>query len=112
MATFYMKQNDANTDMYATLKNADDTVIDLSTASKVKFHVGYEGDVASKLIDANCTIVNAATGRVRFRWTASHAALEPGTYDAEFEITWPDGTIRTVPSKSGQCKVVIAGEIA
>ena len=111
MATYYLTQRDANVRMTATLKNADESIISLAEASTVTFHLGYEGDPDSVLVQGSCSIVDAAAGRVLYIWTAQDTDLAPGTYDAEYQIAWPDGTLRTVPSKAGGFKVVVRGEV-
>lgn len=112
MATFYVKQNDAEQVMNAWLKNADKTPIDLSDASQVHLHVGKAGGgVADTIVDAAVTIVAPATeGHVRYTWKAANTLLA-GEYDGEFEIRWPGGIIRTVPSKKN-FKIVIGPEVA
>jgi hypothetical protein len=109
-ATFYLTQHDVAVVMNATLKNADDTAIDL-TGATVTFHCGAEGDPDSAIVKAAASIVGSpVNGRVSYTWTAADTA-EAGTYDAEFQLSW--GTvIRTVPSRSGAFKVVIRPEVA
>jgi hypothetical protein len=111
MATYYLTQRDARVHMTATLRNADGTVINLSDASTVTFHLGYEGDPQSVLVQGTCAVVDAEGGRVSYLWTAEDTDLSPGSYDAEFQIAWADGTLRTVPSKAGGFKVVVRGEV-
>ena len=112
MATYYLTQNDAGVTMYATLKNADGTAIDL-TGATVTFHCGMEGDAANKLVDAAAAISGSpVNGRVYYTWTAADTA-EAGEYAAEFELSYAAGTvIRTVPSRAGAFKVVIRPEVA
>ena len=111
MATYYIKQGDAGVTMLVTLQNADGTAINL-TAATVTFHCGMEGDPDNPIVEAAATVVNAATGRVSYTWKAVDTA-EAGTYAAEFQLSWAVGTvIRTVPSKAGAFKVVIAPEVA
>jgi hypothetical protein len=110
MATFYARQNDNKVYITATLLNADKTPIDLSDISVVEFHVGKEGDPSeeARIIDADAAVIGDPTlGRVRYLLTNEDLSAEPATYDAEFEIFWPDGTDHTVPTKAGQFKFVI-----
>jgi hypothetical protein len=113
MATYYLVQNDAKQDMFVSLKNADGTVIDLTDATSVTFHCGFEGDKPGVLVSGLCSIVTPATGRVKYTWLAANTAvLSPSvSYDAEFEILWPTAIIRTVPAKAGGFKVVVKGEV-
>ena len=110
MATFYARQNDNKVNIEATLLNADKTPIDLSEIDRVEFHVGKEGEtsVESRIIDVVAAVVGDPTeGNVKYTLTSDDLAAEPATYDAEFEIFWPDGTDHTVPTKAGQFKFVI-----
>lgn len=110
MATFYLVQNDRNITMTATLRNADRTPIDLTDA-EVLFHMGYEGDPASIVVEGLCTIVDAEAGQVRYTWKAEDTNVDPAQYCAEFQITWGTATIRTVPTRSGGFRVVVRGEV-
>jgi TPP-dependent indolepyruvate ferredoxin oxidoreductase alpha subunit len=111
MATFYLVQNDKNITMTTTLKDAEGSAIDLTDAT-VTFHLGYEGEPSSVLVEGLCTIVDAENGRVSYTWTAEDTNLEAGvTYDAEFQIAYGESVIRTVPTKSGGFKVVVRGEV-
>ena len=113
MATYYLRQNDAKLPMTAYLKEADGTALDLTGITKIEFHVGTEGDVASKLLDALAGVIGDPThGEVLFTWLSTQTILEMGTYDGEFEITWPSGMIRTIPTRSGQFQIVVVGEVA
>lgn len=112
MATYYLTQNDSGISMTVTLRDADGTAINVTDAESIVFHLGYEGEPDSVLVQGECTLVDAANGRVKYTWTAEDTVLEAGvTYDAEFQITWPASVIRTVPSKSGGFKVVVRGEV-
>ncbi len=111
MAIFYLRQNDASVSLTATLQEASGAAIDLTDCT-VTFAVGYEGDPASKLLDAAAVVTDAENGKVRFTFTALQTDLDPGTYDAAFTLTWADGTTRTVPTRSGQLKVQVVGEVA
>lgn len=111
MATFYIVQNDKAITMDVTLKDGDGQPIDLTDAV-VTFHLGYEGEPSSVLVQGSCTIVDAENGEVRYTWTAEDTVLDAGvTYDAEFQIAYGESVIRTVPSKSGGFKVVVRGEV-
>ena len=112
MATYYIVQNDAEQVMDAWLKNADKTAIDLTDATQVHLHVGKAGGgAADTIVDAAATVVSPATaGHVRYTWKGTNT-IAAGDYDAEFEIRWPGGVIRTVPSKK-PFKVVIGAEVA
>lgn len=94
MADFYIKQNDTAPSIQATLMNDDDTVIDLTSAAAVYFHMALGGVLK---VSAEATIVDAAGGVVRYDWQEGDTET-PGTYDIEWEILFADGTIRTIPN--------------
>lgn len=107
MATFYMKQNDTHPKMLASLKDGDGDPIDLTNAS-VRFHMRTLS--GTTVVNAVAAIVTAATGLVRYDWQAADTA-NVGTYQAEFEVTYPDNTVETFPN-SGYIRVQITDDIA
>lgn len=110
MSTIYIRQNDNLIPRYVTLRNADNTYPDLSDAV-LTFHAGVEGDPSSAVITKDAELVDASTARVRILFLASELA-EIGSYAAEIQAEWPDGTIITFPTRGGQFKIEIVGEIA
>ena len=106
--TFYIKQNDTSPSMLATLQDANDTAVDLTSAS-VRFHLRPISSSAVK-IDAPVTIVTADEGIVRYDWDAADTDTI-GSYQAEFEVTYADGSIETFPN-DGYIRVEIISDIA
>lgn len=92
---FYIKQNDTSPALQATLKDSNDTAIDLSSAS-VKFHMRKVGAVTPK-IDGNATISNADGGVVYYQWQTGDTDTI-GSYEAEFEVTFVGGEIESFPN--------------
>lgn len=107
MSTFYMKQNDTQPRMLATLQDGDEVAINLTGAS-VRFHMRTLAGTLKT--DAAATIVTAASGIVRYDWAAADTDTV-GTYQAEFEVTYPDATVETFPN-SGYIRVEITDDIA
>jgi len=107
MSNFYMKQNDTQPRMLATLQDGDGAAINLTGAS-VRFHMRTLG--GSTVVDAAATIITAASGLVRYDWVAADTDTV-GSYQAEFEVTYPDTTVETFPN-SGYIRVEITDDIA
>lgn len=74
--------------------------IDLTTASSVKLL--FKTVTGSTTYTRTCTITNALAGAVRYSWVAGDAATGPtsvvNSFNIEWEITWSDGGITTVPN--------------
>jgi hypothetical protein len=105
--TFYVKQNDTSPSMLATLLDGYGVAIDL-TASTVRFHMRLVGtDTAT--IDSAAQIVEEDNGVVRYIWVAGDTSVV-GSYEAEFELTYVDGSIETFPN-NGYIGVEITGDI-
>lgn len=96
MMTFRIKQNDTSPELEAALSDATGTAINLNGAS-VRFHMRRAGGPV--VVDAAATIVTAAAGLVRYVWTAGNTNTA-GSYQAEFEVTYGDGSIETFPNSS------------
>ena len=94
---FSIKQNDTAPSLRATLKNGSGTVIDLTNAT-VRFHMKAVGETSVK-VDAVANIVDAEGGIVQYNWGASDTDTA-GSYYAEFEVTYGDATVETLPNNS------------
>ena len=95
MSKFYIKRNDTSPAFQVTLKDAADTVIDLSGAT-IRFHL--ETADGTNIIDAAATIVTATAGVCKYVWASGDTA-SAGTFNAEFEVTYADSTIETFPNR-------------
>lgn len=93
---FYIKQGDTREYLRRTLKNSDGTVMDLTDAS-VQFHMTVAGVLT---IDEAAEIIAPTTsGVVEYRWQTGEGETDTvGEHAAEFEVTFADGTIVTVPN--------------
>jgi len=105
--TFYVKQNDTTPSLRAALKNGDNDAIDLTNAT-CRFHMRKIGSTTVS-VDEAAQIVTEATGIVQYNWTASDTATV-GSYQGEFEVTYPDNTIETFPN-NGYIRVEITDDI-
>lgn len=106
--TFSIKQNDRSPAMLATLQDASGTAVNITGAS-VRFHMRQIGSTQVK-VDAAASIVTADEGLVRYNWISADTA-DTGSFQAEFEVTYADGSIETFPN-DGYIRVEIIDDIA
>jgi hypothetical protein len=93
---FTIKQNDTSPSLQATLKDASDNPIGLVGAT-VMFHLkSLDGTIK---VDAEMTVTDADNGVVQYDWQSGDTDTV-GSYYAEFEVTYSDGTIETFPNNS------------
>lgn len=95
--TFYIKQNDTVPSIRATLQNGSGNPVDLIDAT-VRFHMRAIGASAVK-VDGVVNIINESLGLVQYNWIGADTD-SIGSYQAEFEVTYPDGTIETFPNNA------------
>ena len=105
--TFYIKQNDTVPSIRAELQNGNGDAVDLIDAT-VQFHMRAIG-ANQTTVDAAAVVVSAASGIVQYNWIAADTDTI-GSYQAEFEVTYPDGTIETFPN-NGYIRVEIIDDI-
>lgn len=105
---FTIKQNDTAPSLKATLKDGSGTVIDLTNAT-VRFHMKAVG-ATTTTTDRACSVIDATNGVVQYNWQPADTDTV-GTYTAEFEVTYSDGTIETFPNDS-YLTVIIRAEIS
>lgn len=108
MSTFYIKKNDTSPSIRATLKNGSGSSVDVQD-STVRFHMRKLGSTQT-VIDEAATLINASGGVVQYNWSANDTDTV-GSYQAEFEVTYTDGTIETFPN-SGYIRIDIVSDIA
>lgn len=106
--TAFLKQNDTSPTLDAILIDAAGNVVDVTGAS-VQFHMQRIGQSALK-IDAAATVVDGAAGHVRYTLQAGDTDT-PGSYKAEYEVTFLDGTVETFKNTPDQLRVVITPEL-
>lgn len=95
MTDFKIKQNDTSPGIEAILKDSDNNPINLTGAS-LRFIMAKYNSTELK-VDASATIVTAAEGLIKYDWIIGDTD-ESGTFKAEFEVTYNDGTIETFPN--------------
>jgi hypothetical protein len=104
---FYIKQNDTSPSLLAVLKDADDVVVDI-TGATIRFHM--RNGAGTTVVDAAAVVAGALTGEARYDWIATDT-VTVGGFNAEFEVTYSDGTIETFPN-TGYIQVRIKDDIA
>jgi len=105
--TFYIKQNDTVPSIRATLQNGNGDPVDLINAT-VRFHMRAIG-ANNTTVDAAAVVVSAAAGIVQYNWIADDTDTI-GSYQAEFEVTYPDSTVETFPN-DGYVRIEIIDDI-
>lgn len=105
--SFYIKQNDTVPSLRAALENGSGDAVDL-TGATCQFHMRPLGSTTIT-VDASAQIVTEATGIVQYNWIAADTDTV-GSYQAEFEVTYSDGTIETFPN-NGYIRVEITDDI-
>jgi hypothetical protein len=90
-ADFTIKANDRLPSIQATLS------ADLTTATSVNFIMKSTGPGGAIKVNAVATIVTPASGVVRYDWIAADTAT-PGSYQAEWQVTWTGGKKQTFPT--------------
>lgn len=105
--TFYIKQNDTVPSIRATLQNGNGDPVDLINAS-VRFHMRAIG-ANNTTVDAAAVVITPAAGVVQYNWIADDTDTI-GSYQAEFEVTYPDSTVETFPN-DGYVRIEIIDDI-
>lgn len=95
MADFSLKKHDTWPPLNATLSDANGP-INLTAATTVKLIIKPTG--GGSAITGTCAVISAPAGTVRYTWATGNTDIS-GTYSGEFEITWSDGKIGTVPNE-------------
>jgi hypothetical protein len=109
---FKIKRNDRRPYLDAQFFQPDGiTPLNISSASKVSMVCRLKGtgvDDPPKF-KADCIVVDAALGRVQYRWSATDTDT-PGTFEYEFEISWTGGELQTLP-QDGYFSLIILDDV-
>lgn len=95
MSEFTIKRNDTATAIKATLQSNFASVN--LTDSTVRFLMSKSSDEMFPTIDNEAMIHDATQGIVWYQFSADDTEKE-GRFQAEFEVTFPDGGIETFPN--------------
>jgi len=98
--TFFIKRNDTSPAVEYVL-STDDGPVNL-TGATVRFYMG-------SVVDASADVLNATGGIVSYPWATGDTASY-GFFNAEFEVTYSDGTKETFPN-NGYISVHISPDL-
>lgn len=105
MADFSLKVGDRRPSITATLTQGG-VALNLTTASSVAFVMTPIYGPQTAKVNAAATIVDAATGAVRYDWLAADVDTV-GSYLAKWVVTWNDGRVSSYPDV-GALTIVIS----
>ena len=106
--TFTIREGDQLPPIEGILKSADGTIIDLTNADSVMFHMKSNSNQLK--VSAPATIVNAAAGHVAYSWAEDDTST-PGSYFAEFEVIWPNDLKQSFPNRD-YIRVIVTRQVA
>jgi hypothetical protein len=106
--TAYLKQNDTSPALDAILTDANGAAVNV-TGSSVRFHMLKIGETALK-VNGPASVIDGEAGHVRYALQVGDTDT-PGTYKAEYQVTFPDGSIETFKNTPDQLRVVITPEL-
>lgn len=99
------KQGDTLPVVDEYLKDANGDAVNLSNISSVQFFMSTPS--GSLVVSGACTVIDAVAGRVQYAWGASDLATT-GSFRAEFQVNFADGTKLTVPTNDYRKVKVVA----
>lgn len=110
MPQFYLKRGDLLRSIRFDLLNPDGTAVDLTAAASVRFLMRARSS-GTVTVNAAASIVSPEIdGTVQYDWQSGDTATA-GTFDGEFEVTWPSSKPETFPN-AGFIEIIISGDIA
>lgn len=97
---FWIKEGDSAPKLLVTCVDEEEVVVPLDAAVSVAFYMYDPGSASPKVDGAAANIVAPpSNGQVEYVWQPDGSdTADPGDYDAEFEVTWSDGTKTTFPN--------------
>jgi len=102
MTVFEIKRNDTKPYIAATLQDANGSALDLTNTSSISFNLGTNDNAFTSVLSGNCVITGSSTGAVEYRWASGTSTgidtNRSGLYLGEFEVTYLDNSILTLPS--------------
>jgi hypothetical protein len=96
VADYSIKSHDRLPPIQAVISSGGAEPLDLTDATSVTFIMRNKSGGTAK-VNAAATVVDAAGGTVRYDWAEGDTDT-PGSYQAEWQITWGDGLQQTAPT--------------
>ena len=97
MTIFEIKRNDTKPYLAATLQDSTGSSLDLTNASSISFNLATNDNAYTSILSGACVVTGSTTGQCEYRWAAGDTNRS-GLFLGEFEITYSDSTILTLPS--------------
>ncbi len=91
MADAEIVQNDLRPDLDDVYLKRDGSVVDLSNANDIEFHLSTKPEEGNIVLNEAGTIVDAVNGEVKYEWTDGDTDLDPRTYFWEIQVNWSNG---------------------
>lgn len=107
---FTMKQNDTGPPFEIVVMTGLREVVDLTGVTAPEFHMRRRR-TKELVVDATAEISNAIGGLLAYNWAAGDTDT-PGLYEAEFQITLPNGEGTISIPNDGHYLIEIVPEIA
>jgi len=111
--TFPLKQNDTSPQFKTTVKKPNGDAKDLTGYNKIRFLMRSPGSDTAKVdadTDSGVVVIDAATGEIKYEWSEADTD-ESGMWQAEWEITYGDGTTETYPNGERYIAVEIGDDV-
>jgi hypothetical protein len=102
-----MKRNDRRPFLDVILQDVDGTALDLTASvSGISFTMKNLDTDQTAISASAATIISQTTGMVRYSW-AEGDTNTAGTYVAEFQVLYNDGTKLTIPTSTVLSVVIL-----
>lgn len=109
---FEITQSDTATSLVTTLTDSG-VPVDISGYNEVRFHMvdGFDAVVIDDDTTGRVNVISDVDGEVEYVFGADDASVV-GTYYAEWEVEYGDGSIETFPTSKGKIEIEIIEELA
>ncbi len=97
MSVFKIKRNDTKPYLAVQFTDAVGSAIDLTNTTSISFNLATNDNQFTSVLSGNCIVTGSTTGNVQYQWSAADTNRS-GLYLGEFEATFSDASILTLPS--------------